>query len=271
MKIVIIGMGNIGKRWLESILAIRSEKDVFCIEINEIVAKELQERYKERITVYTQISMLPREIDLCAITSTADVRRKIFDDIVDHCLVKYIVFEKVLFQKESDYYHVLNELESRKIKGWVNCTRREMPPCKKLKSRLDSGSYFTLCAGGNHWGLGCNGVHIIDFAAYLGGIDGLEINTSGLIGPVVESKRKGFYEFRGTITGKSGKCRSFQISDTGSDVMTPLVITINSDAGCYVIDETNGIMRYMDNTTNWEWSEEDFSYLYTSQIVGSIV
>lgn len=269
--ICIIGMGNIGQRWLESLLTENKDYDLYCVELNDETRKNLEMKYSDRIVTLKNISDLPEEIDLCAITTTSDVRRQVFEDAVKRSRVKYVIFEKVLFQGIEDYYCVQKILCRNDIKAWVNCTRREYTSYKWLKEKLSSSNKISVSAYGSNWGLGCNGIHIIDLIKYLSDGDTVEINTENLTGPVVSSKRKGFCEFYGSFEGKSGRCDHYRITAIESDRSIPMIISIQCDRGVYIINESKGSVIYMDDESGWEWKNEKMSIPYTSQIMKPIV
>ncbi len=272
MRIVLIGIGNIGRRWLESIMTEREKDwDIICVEPREEVATSLKHEYGLSLEVYPEIDNLPEELDLCAILTASDVRRIVFDRLVKDRKIKYLFFEKVLFQTEKDYFHVSEVLKEKGIKAWVNCTRRQYDSYNQLKTKLSEAEYFSFSYEGNRWGLGCNGIHILDLIAFLSSSDQLIINFDQLSGPVVESKRSGFKEFYGTIDGKCGKCCSYQITCNDYEYNMHSVIYINSDVGTFLVDETAKTIIFMDETTNWEWSIKPFNLCYTSQIMGKIV
>lgn len=272
MKIGIIGIGSIGKRYLESVLALNNEYEIYCIEPRKEIAESLRQEYGgDKITVGTQIKDLPSMLDLCAITTTADVRRQVFHEIIGVSRVRYIIFEKVLFQKEDDYADVGEVLRQKGIKAWVNCTRREFDSYTKLKMKLDKAQCFTLSAGGNEWGLGCNGIHLIDLVQYLGGKSDMYIDTESLLPPVVQSKRRNFLEYYGTIKGYTGKCNAFQIACMKAKGVSPIVVAIHSDIGDYVIDETSKRIHFAETDNGWKWESGDFPLPYTSQIMGKII
>ena len=91
--------------------------------------------------------------------------------LLKNCLkknkVKYIIFEKVLFQKVEEYHSVDMLLNRYKTRGWVNCHRRIYPTYQNLKELLFGEELVDMEVVGNGWGLACNSVHFIDLYAYL--------------------------------------------------------------------------------------------------------
>lgn len=269
--IVLIGVGNIGSRWLEGILNMRKDWDIFCVENNPIRIESLKSEYGERINVLVDYNGLPKSIDLCAITTASSVRKEIFDNLINACNVKNIIFEKFLFQREIDYYDVLDKLEKKGIKAWVNCTRRVAKGYRRIKGLLNRSQYFSCQIGGAEWGLACNGIHFLDIIKYISGANSIHVDTRELRLPIVESKRKGYLEFFGSVKGFSGKCTSFSISCKHEDKPSEIQVMICSDIGVYVINETRKSICLCEKDNGWKWREEEFELPYTSQIMGKII
>lgn len=269
-SIAIIGCGNIGNRWLQSFLDYLNKWIVYVVESDIRCLEARKQDYAGQSIVFLdKISDLPDHLELCAIATTSKVRRNVFDELLINRMVDNVIFEKVLFQRIDDYYHVSKLLCEKGIKAWVNHTRRETEAYKKLKKRLGNPDTISINVEGSEWGLCCNGLHMIDLVAFLSGKECLPINTTGIISKPIESKRRGYYELYGTI---SGACEGVRYSVTctqGMDVRD--FITISTGKGFYLIDEITGNMIFEDEENGWKWEKVDFKLEYTSQIMGKIV
>ncbi len=269
--IALIGIGNIGHRWLESILSMNEDWEVYCVESNHETANALQAEYDGKIEVINSIEHLPHFIDFCAITTTSAVRKQVFDALIKVSEVQNIIFEKFIFQKELDYFDALNTLESKGIKAWVNCTRRESNGYIELKERLRKANSFTCYIEGADWGLACNGIHFIDLIKFLGDGKEIYVDTSKLSPPIIESKRRGYLEFFGSIMGYSGKCKTFEINCKQEGKMSEIGVMIYSDIGIYHINESRKIVCFCEKNDDWIWREKPFELPYTSQVMGRII
>ena len=112
--------------------------------------------------------------------------------------VKYLILEKILFQKAQDYKAIKKQIKKKKIKAWVNFSMRIMPFYQKIKEQLRSKKIH-LIVSGSQWGLVTNAVHFIDFIAFLTDCYDFTIDTKGLNSKPIESKRPGFLELIGTL------------------------------------------------------------------------
>ena len=274
-NIAVIGVGNIGFRRLQSLVTLPSDQysqySIFALEPVEerrtFLSKEFQN--VPNLTILKDIAELPPVIDLAVIATSSNVRKAVFQELIEHSTVKNIIFEKVLFQKVSDYYYVKDRLRSLNIKAWVNTARREAVPYQELRDALRSCREFIFTTIGGQWGMGCNSVHVLDLIEFLSGspVDEGSLSISNLESGIVPSKRSGFYEFFGTITGRAGKCKHFSITCMNNSTL-PSLKEITTEDTRYVIDEGNGKIRIEKQGEGVV--TKDFKLPYISQITSKI-
>lgn len=267
-NIVIIGVGALGKRHLSSILNSKLELSVYCYDINEhaLDSFEWENTYNNKtLTMATSFNELPKTVDFALFAMTANGRREMFDQLIEHCSVKNILFEKVLFQKVEDYEHVSSKLQELNIKAWVNCARRQMDSYQDLRKQLEAAKEMRISISGSEWGLACNTIHQLDLIEFLSGSDKTIIDKFNLLPEIADSKRSGFKEVYGTIEGHSGRCKSFFINCMkGSDV--PGMVTISTDIGQYVIFEGKQKVISMSKENSYDITEGEFVMPYQSQM-----
>ena len=267
-NIVIVGVGALGKRHLQSILSSKLELNIYCYDINEHALDGFEwtdEHNNKSLNLVTSFEELPSMVDFALFAMTSKGRREMFDQLVNKCTVKNILFEKVLFQNVEDYTHVGQKLKELNIKAWVNCARRQMDSYQDLRERLKTAKEMRISISGGEWGMACNAIHEIDLVEFLSGSNETVIDKFDLLPEIVESKRKGFKEVYGTIEGHSGKCKSFCINCMkGSDV--PSMVTVSTDIGQYVIFEGKQKMMCMVKDCEYELIEKDFVMPYQSQM-----
>lgn len=268
-NIAIIGVGALGKRHLQSMIELQNNYQIYAVEINKKIIKLLTNEF-EGVNFITTIEELPQELELVVIATNSNIRRSIFEELINHSTVKNIIFEKVLFQKEEDYYFVQEKLSKFNIKAWVNCARREWDSYKSLKTELKNCYELYISAIGGEWGIGCNSIHILDLIEYLSENEIKSLELDKLENEIFESKRKGFYEFFGTITGSTNKCKNFNITCINNSDL-PFHIEITTERSRYHIDETNNCLLVSSIETNWEWKKRKFEQTYQSQMTGRVI
>lgn len=240
-NIVVIGVGALGKRHLQSILNSKYDLKIYCIDPDEHALDGfLDENQSENKEMFfsNNIDIVPKEVDFALFSMSSNGRREMFEQLVERAVVKYIVFEKVLFQKVEDYFAVKKKLTEHGIKAYVNCVRRIQKDWINLKKEMDTTETFEYHMTGGRWGMACNIVHMLDTIAYLAGCDDIILLDLNLKNEIIESKRKGYKEFFGTVSGKCGKCNNFSISCYDTDI--PSIIDIITPDYRYRINEVEG-------------------------------
>ena len=267
--IMIIGAGQLGSRHLQG--AIQSELALHVIVVDpfqnslnvaEQRANEIKLGNSETRISYTTKIECAVSIDVCIIATTANIRFSVFEELISRCTVENILFEKVLFQKENEYSLVGDLLKQHGINAWVNCPRRVYPAYKKIQSLLRTEESLSLSVQGSHWGLACNGIHFIDLFSFLSNKADIEINATMLKKDIVESKRHGFYEVFGTLTGQFNDHFSFELSCSDNEAMSIQVkiVTPNYEI---TVDELQNKLSIFHNDDK---SEETYYPLYQSQL-----
>lgn len=269
-RIAIIGAGNIGARYVESLLNSDSEYALYIVDTSVQALRALADKFgekKKKVAYLSDIEELPNGLDLAAITTTSGGRRAVVEKLLDCVDVHYLILEKPLFCELADYEIIRALLEEKHVKAWTNCTRRELGPYQRLKSELkDENFEFTL--SGSNWGMGCNAIHYLDLICFLAGTDDLEVNVDGLYKTVLDSKRKPYKEILGTITGNVGNCVHFSLTAHRGDEI-PVSIMIKTPLKTYLINEAGQLLSIWEK--DGSCVNADFRLPYISQVMGRII
>lgn len=276
--LAIIGGGNIGSRHLQAMSKLPFETTVYVVDPSEDSLEKARALYAampnsamHEVHYETSIASLPERIDLAIIATSSRERRSVIESLLEHATVPYMILEKVLFQKIEDY-HVVKELFLRKgTSAWVNCSRRHWPAYRELKSRFSDAGRLEVQVTGSHWGLGCNAVHMADLVAFLSGSSDISIHSSSFDQKLIPSKRKGYYELEGTVSGSMGACDSFAITAYATESDIPLKIVVLSDVLECVIDEPHCKIWAASPENNWVMCESPFEVKLMSEISHELV
>jgi hypothetical protein len=266
-NIVVIGAGQLGSRHLQALSKVNFQTTIEVVDPFEASLEVAKGRFDEMpensaiadIRYVSSISQLSTHVDLAIIATNADVRAEVIRQLVKQCEVKNLVLEKVLFQKAEEYREIQTLLEAKNIKTWVNHPRRMFPYYAKLKELLVCSKQVSYQVQGGDWGLACNGLHFIDHLAFLTGCRGLTISTDGLNPSVIVSKRKGYFEVSGTLSGKIGAHPFVLFCHENA---SPVVITICADNLNAIVDEGRGFVRIATKENGWQWVEENEKVVY---------
>ncbi|MGG0845522.1 Gfo/Idh/MocA family oxidoreductase [Peribacillus simplex] len=217
-KVLIIGSGNIGYRHFEGLLKTDLSLKIYVIDPSVEALNLAQKCYEDSNPIektcyfFESIKDIPDQMDLCIIATSSKVRLEVAETLLKTTSVKYLILEKVLFQKESDYDQMSSLLKEYNVKGcWVNCPLRTIPIFRELKEKIKTSlSYYIEY---RNFGIGCNSIHQLDLFSFLTNCLDMKIETSKLEN-VVESKRKGYLEVLGVLTACTNKEDTLIISSS---------------------------------------------------------
>jgi predicted dehydrogenase len=209
-NIAIIGAGQLGSRHLQGLKKANLEMSVFVVDTNQQSLDVAKERYMEiennpkirSIDFLIDIDLLPSNMDIVIIATNSIPRASVAKQLLKSKKIANIIFEKFLFPSVADYSSISKLLANSASNAWVNCTRRLFPFYRELKKLVTGSTNVKMNVSGYNWGMACNSIHFIDIFAMLTGKHDFEINTSSLEN-IIDSKRSGYIELTGIITGKS--------------------------------------------------------------------
>ena len=278
VNILIVGAGQIGSRHLQGAVKIKNQLSITVVDISSIALKLSQNIVKKKTfgnphTTVTYKKKLPKNesFDILIISTNADIRAKITSDLLINCNFKYIVFEKVLFQKEADFENLSNMLDDKDVSAWVNCPRRTYSVYQEIKKTIDINLPIKMDVSGSSWGMACNAIHFIDLFSYLANDSSLKIAKSNFSENIFKSKRgDNFYEMNGLMKCVIGKHSLLISCDQNKD--PSLNIKIKNGKIKNSIDETKEIWM---NNTNGLINSKKISIPYqsnqTEKLINSII
>lgn len=271
--VVVIGIGNLGMRHLQAICQLANIRIIAIDPSAGAIekAKSILECNTEHIVFYTDLSSLRENVDVAIIATDSSIRKHVITELISRVKVEYLILEKVLFQYKSDYYEIGALLKENNVKAWVNCPRRSVDFYKMLKHLFINASYINLSFTGTLWGIGCSSIHFIDLLAYLTGTaHNLIVSVQGLDNEIITSKRSGFVEFTGELTGTINDINHFSLISNKFG-MEPLIITLNSNVTSCIINESEGLAVLKKVENNWEEEKIVFKMPYQSQLTDKII
>ena len=207
-SILIVGCGNLGKRHFQSLLESEKPLNIILVDpslkaLTECESLESHNSKIHSIRKLTSLDGIPELIDLVIISTNSDVRRDVLTDIIKVSSVKYIIFEKYLFNDLDSYEEVSSLLRDRSIKAWVNQWMSFEESFRELSNLCPSNEKIELKVKGRNWGLCSNSAHFINFFDFLTNRNNLLMQFSHFDEEVIPSKRKGFFELSGKIIVKN--------------------------------------------------------------------
>lgn len=214
MKTVLIaGAGQLGSRHLQGVKLSKNELDIWVYDISKQSLDIAKQRYdqidssiEKKIHFVQSLKEIPKFIDVAIIASGSKPRYSIVLELLSEHNVLFMVLEKFLFPRLSDYDEIEKLISINKIKAYVNCPRRMFQSYKLIKTVINNSYPLEMSYIGKDWGLCCNSIHFIDIFMYLTGLLDYELDISNVFPEVIDSKRSGYVELRGSerITTKNG-------------------------------------------------------------------
>lgn len=278
---LIIGAGQLGSRHLQGLLRLTTTQTIYVfdhsplsLEVAETRAKEIPNHHN---IIYTKNwQEIPSSLDLVIVATGANVREAVLIQLLNSCRVRYLVLEKILFQDLNSYTRISELLKNTDTKTWVNHPRRLYSVYEQIKIKLKSDvTDIVFCVTGSNWGLGCNALHFIDLFCYLANSKVLSLNGDLIDERLQESKRIGFVEFTGSITGRLENGSTFIITSFIGDP-GPLTVTIATSISRWLVQEaltTQILYLGKDNLFNFEISSAEipFQSNLTTNVAKSIL
>lgn len=270
--IAIIGAGQLGSRHLQALALLQQPAKIFLVDpVTEPLDRAL-ERWKEvgghsRISTFCDISSLPTTLDIAIIATASVSRRMVIETLLDHATVRFLVLEKFLFPRAADYAAIQDLLDIRAVPAWVNCPRRMIPAYRDIQKTI-SGS-VQMSVTGSAWGLACNSVHWLDLFSWLTGAPPDWLHTS-LEPGIVDSKRRGFVEFNGTISAGGPGSSGLQITSYASG-SHPLHVVISTATHRFIIRESVSSCLVSTKDNGWISDPIPFQMMPQSRLTNLVV
>lgn len=243
-KIAIVGVGQLGCRYLEGIIKSINQLKIYLVDPNpESLQKALlnliNHPHPHIVTTCQSIPELPSQLDLIIVSTNADVRAEVVKELVGKVQFPYLILEKVLFQHQNDLLEIEQLLINNGISCWVNHPKRVFKSYHLLKSYLPPNEVpMGLMATGNDWGIACNGLHVLDTWSFLIGdfVENCTVTDTSLW---VDSHRIGFKDLQGCLMGNFIKGTPFILSSYQGK-RKPLSIFIDYPNLQVFMEEING-------------------------------
>ncbi|WP_210643494.1 Gfo/Idh/MocA family oxidoreductase [Pseudomonas sp. Tri1] len=272
---LLVGAGQLGTRHLQALVGHAPGPTAIQVvdpfETSLTMARERADAVKNS-DGYVELSYLSKfdhilpTIDFSVIATNANCRLDVIKQVLAKSHVRYLLLEKVLFQSTDQLDQAVDLIERVGTATYVNCPRRMFPIYRELREHLKDAKRVVLTVEGDDWGLACNAIHFIDLWAFLTGCADYEVDVSALDSTILDSKREGYKEVTGILSGHAAG-HSFCLTSRALDTVDkePLKVRIETERLVIDILESKGICRIVDLASHSE-QEQSFSIPYQSQL-----
>lgn len=276
VNVLMVGAGNLGRRHLQSLKNCENDLKIHVVEPYAQALELAESTYgaaelkggDKQVGFYNSMDQVPSEIDVAVVATPATGRLEILDAVLSKG-TQYVVLEKIAFNSDDDIERAKRLIEE-KVKGaWVNCPRRMNPFYQALKERLRLEKIKQFEVVGENFGMACNAIHFIDLFSYLGGEKDYSISLEA-VDQVLPSKREGYIEFFGQISGEFVEGGQFRLACLPSDSGVSFKVRVETTDHQYLIDEVNRRVE-ITNCHNAKREECDFRQPFQSELTGPLV
>jgi predicted dehydrogenase len=276
INIVIVGVGQLGRRHLQAISLVKEDIFIHLIDpslesLDKAADIFLNDGVQHSLQKHRSVSSLDIKLaDIAIIATNSLARREAIESLASKCKIKYLILEKFLFPAVEDYSAISTLILNQGIKAWVNCPRRMFSIYKEIRGAISETSIISI--SGSLWGIGCNGIHMLDLIAYLTGETEFQLDSDMLDSSITKSKREGYTEFTGKVTGHSiNKRHSFTIANYREEG-TSFTINIQSGKKSFIISEGSKKLIIFNGQPGMEsFEEKTFTTPFQSQLTNLVV
>ena len=241
--VVISGAGNLGRRHLDALLKVPQRLAIYIIDpdakalsLAKKVVEKIDPKSKHRTILISAAASVPTEVFLYISATNSNSRLGALKSILaNKRKIRFAILEKVLFGR-IDHLEIAEKMLARaSVKAWVNCPRRTLHVYQNLRAEVSNITPLLVTVRGNDWGLFSNGIHFLDVFEFISRQKVTEIDCSKVNPNYYNSKRDGFWEFKGEMRGITMDGEIVLISDDESSGLTVTVETANKE---FIINET---------------------------------
>ncbi len=275
--ILIIGAGQIGSRHLQGLLKVSSPLNILVVDPSKESLQTAEDRaneisHKHIIKFQGDLENIPSSIDLAIIATSANIREIVIKQLLELTSLKYLILEKVLFQRPSSYDEIPAILDAAGVITWVNLPMRTYKHFEEIKRTLgkENESISVSVVGGN-WRIGCNAIHYLDLFEYLTNSRIQHFKTDGLDNEIFESKRAGFVEFLGSVSALSSNGSALTLHSFPGDFSDLTVYISSSNHRFIVHDGQQSQIIHLSSENNFIASAKPYQPEYQSNLTGDYV
>ena len=209
MRICIIGVGNIGMRYVQGITKKLPDTELILIDCDKRL-KELRELDLGNVQLFSSLAEVSQTIDLFVVSTSCESRLSIYKQCLERS-PQYVILEKYLFKSRDEFDECL---ALNRVPTFVN------------QWMYGSGTFDCLFENdatsveivGSGWGLSCNAVHWMDILKRHLNITHLKVGSGTTITEVFPSKRAAYEELRGEwVFEDVDSDKSFKLIDRSDD------------------------------------------------------
>jgi predicted dehydrogenase len=246
-EVAIIGAGQLGRRHLQGLVKSTGSLSIHVVDPSEAARQAVQDCLAGSdagvlppIKVHATLEALPRALDFVVVATTASPRLRVIEELVRVSRVRHLLLEKFLFNDSEHYARAGQIFAEHGIGAWVNTARRNFDVYRELRERTKDDKLLQFTVDGGDWGLCCNSVHFVDLVQFLAGETELHELRARFDDGILASKRDGYIELTGEVSGVVGST-SFAVRSIRRSTK-PLTLTLHYENETVLVAEGAGTL-----------------------------
>lgn len=231
MRVVVIGTGAIGKRYLQGLSQLADSVELYYYDRDSGVSQSVP-TFLESCSIASARFCDLNECGLVdhidrrtvvVLATTADSRFDMLNRVLD-CHPFAILAEKPLVRTIDDYEVIQKKSTLLGIPIFVNFLSHMMPIYRELATELIGESQINVNVSlPSGWGMACVGIHSFELFTWLSKAASFEIQESKIV-DVFRQKRQEFYDIAGHIKVSNLNGSSLVVSSNSSTNLSSVEI-----------------------------------------------
>lgn len=242
-NLLLIGAGQLGSRYLQSIIKENLNYNIIVVDISEISLKLAKKKWEENNGFQSNhkiswLKSLPEKIndyDLAIVATSSKNRALLINQVASKVKIKYWILEKILAQSTDELETIKNATTNAKS-VFVNTPKRQMKWYINIQSKFPDKPTQIIKKGGL-WGLACNAIHYLDLVSFWTNESLTKIDTKELSKDWFPSKRNGYYELTGKIKAKFSKGTELILQSTKNKEENILQLKFKNNDSCDIYEK----------------------------------
>jgi hypothetical protein len=275
---MLIGSGQIGSRHLQGLVKLKFDSSIEVIDPSKKSQRLAKNRLKEvqrskyikSISFHENIEDSSPSTDLVIVATSSEIRKKVVVDLLKNRCPKYMILEKFAFQKVDDYQFILQLLKTKKIKCYINCPNRAFQSYIKVKKIFSKEGNITIEVDGGDWNLASNLIHYLDLINFLTHSKIQSLEGEALSKRIYNSKRQGYKEFSGLVSGFTKRGDNFVIRHRKNS-KRQVTLTFTSENNQIKVFESQSKAIFNKRGSNLNLKEIDFPIVNQSDLTTELV
>ena len=238
--VLLVGLGNIGTRYLQGLCSVGEVSVIHVIEPSEESFSHAMQAVGFTTQPTTEIqrvtySQVLSHYFLIIIATSAGPRSQVVSSLSNVVEADFWVLEKVLGQSVSELEAMKQALRQQVV--MVNTPRRMSHFYTNMKEALCGATNFDFSVLDPMFAIGCNAIHFIDLLEWLTDSEVIKISIDAQ-SPWFRAKRPGYCEFMGLLTAVFESGARLKISNIAN--VESVALTSDNGSVTINIDESAG-------------------------------